>query len=99
MRMKPSDLLPPTGPTSSQTLLTDPAYAAAAIAVGGELTGIEEEPGRERVIFIFAGLKPTFLEDVVGGRVVVEARVFIAAGEHMKSLLAQIRARRGRQGR
>jgi hypothetical protein len=86
-----------TQASGAATPLTDPRLAAVALAIGGTLVDVQQEPGRDRVTFMFEGLSTTFLSDVINGRLNVVARDFISGLEHVTALLAQIRANRVRR--
>jgi hypothetical protein len=88
-----------TNASDRSTPLTDPRLSAVALAIGATLVGVQQEAGRDRVTFFFKGLPNTFLEDIVNGHTTIAARDMIAGLEHVTALLAQVRARRGRESR
>jgi len=75
------------------THLSDPRLAAGALLEDGARLADYLEDG-DRLVFVFEGLSPTFVKDVVNGDVSVCLRSYIAALEHIQSLMAQWRARR-----
>jgi len=81
--------------SSNQICLTDPKLVAAATALGGSLEKISQDSASNKVVFHFAGLSATFLEDCFNNKLTIRLTPFLDALERTYALIAQYRAGRG----
>ncbi len=80
--------------THNLTPLTDYRLAAGAVALGGRLERVDQDPASGRLTFFFEGLSPTFVHDAFNGDLTVNLLAFLNALEQMNMLIAQYKARR-----